>query len=216
MKLTKPKAVIFDWDNTLIDAWSILHEAMKSTFEEFGKKPFTIEETKIYVHKSLKDSFPEIFGDKWQDAAKRFYVYYLNNHLTHLKPFENTIDTLIKLSDNNIKMSILSNKKGDILRQEVEHFGWTKYFLKIVGSLDTPEDKPSAIPALAIIKDMQLDSPKEVWFIGDSVADMECANNSGCIPIFFGQNNSLYNGLYNYSVGSHKELLKLFEVSSKT
>ncbi|KIE05410.1 HAD-superfamily hydrolase [Candidatus Jidaibacter acanthamoeba] len=212
MNLIKPKAIIFDWDNTLVDTWDIIHAALGCTFIEFGKTPFTLEESKIYVHKSMKDSFPSIFGDAWQDAAKRFYVHYLDNHLTHLKSLDNTIDTLNILRENNIKMSVLSNKRGDILRKEVEHFGWTEYFVKVMGSLDAAEDKPSAVPAFEIMKCMEIDSPQDVWFIGDSIADMECAVNAGCVPIFYGAND----GLYSYSADSHINLAKLFNLTHKS
>ncbi|MBA8667578.1 HAD family hydrolase [Holosporaceae bacterium 'Namur'] len=206
MKLTKPKAIIFDWDNTLVDTWDIIHTALGNTFIEFGKPPFTLEESKIYIHKSMKDSFPSIFGNMWQDAAKRFYVHYLDNHLTHLKSLDNTIDTLNMLRKNNIKMSVLSNKRGDILRKEVEHFGWAEYFVKIMGSLDAAEDKPSPVPAFEIMKCMEIDSPQDVWFIGDSIADMECAVNAGCVPIFYGVNK----GVYKYTAENHSHLIKLF------
>ena len=28
LKLPKPKAVIFDWDNTLVDTWPLIHQAI--------------------------------------------------------------------------------------------------------------------------------------------------------------------------------------------
>ena len=33
MTLPAPKAILFDWDNTLVDSWTVIHHAMTATFE---------------------------------------------------------------------------------------------------------------------------------------------------------------------------------------
>ena len=35
----KPPAIIFDWDNTLVDSWDTIHEALVITFAAMGHKP---------------------------------------------------------------------------------------------------------------------------------------------------------------------------------
>jgi phosphoglycolate phosphatase len=35
--LALPKAVIFDWDNTLVDSWPVIHHALNETLEAYGK-----------------------------------------------------------------------------------------------------------------------------------------------------------------------------------
>ncbi|MFT5702654.1 MAG: phosphoglycolate phosphatase [Rickettsiales bacterium] len=32
-----PKAIIFDWDNTLVDSWSVIHFALNKTMEKWVK-----------------------------------------------------------------------------------------------------------------------------------------------------------------------------------
>jgi phosphoglycolate phosphatase len=41
MKLTKPKAILFDWDNTLADTWPTIHQAMSETFAAMGQEPWS-------------------------------------------------------------------------------------------------------------------------------------------------------------------------------
>ena len=57
-----PAAVLLDWDNTLVDSWPVIHEALCETFLALERQPWTLEETKQRVHHSLRDSFPDLFG----------------------------------------------------------------------------------------------------------------------------------------------------------
>ena len=61
--LPAPKALLFDWDNTLVDTWSVIHHALAVTFEAFGRTPWTLEETRQRVRASARDAFPELFGE---------------------------------------------------------------------------------------------------------------------------------------------------------
>ena len=57
--LPKPKAIIFDWDNTLVDTWPLIHQAINITLEKMGKKKFSLEQVQNEIHKFL-----EINGSK--------------------------------------------------------------------------------------------------------------------------------------------------------
>tara|TARA_R100001086_G_scaffold137349_1_gene71705 strand:- start:1375 stop:1527 length:153 start_codon:yes stop_codon:yes gene_type:complete len=41
--LTLPRAVVFDWDNTLVDTWPIIHDALNHTFRAWGLREWTLE-----------------------------------------------------------------------------------------------------------------------------------------------------------------------------
>ena len=44
--LPRPSALLFDWDNTLIDSWATIHLALEETFQAFGREAWTLEELK--------------------------------------------------------------------------------------------------------------------------------------------------------------------------
>lgn len=218
MKLQKPKAILFDWDNTLADTWPIIHSALSTTFKEMDMTPWTIEDVKKNVHKSMRDSFPEIFGDGWKKASEIYYDNFLKNHLTHLRTLPDAEIVLSILSDTDIFVAVVSNKTGKHLRNEVKHVGWENYFSKVVGATDAEADKPSAAPVLLALLDTNIKPAKDVWFIGDSITDLDCAINTGCQPIFFGDHEipKGYEKHPKYSaplihVKNHKELIKLIE-----
>ena len=62
--LTRPRAVVFDWDNTLIDSWHAIQDAQNYTLEAFGLQPWTLEETRQRVRGSMRDSYPTLFGTR--------------------------------------------------------------------------------------------------------------------------------------------------------
>lgn len=186
MKLMKPKAILFDWDNTLADTWPTIHEALRQTFVEMGHEPWTLEETKVRVHRSLRDSFPDIFGDRWQEAGDRYMDNFKRIHLENLTPLEGAEEVLQELLGTDIYVALVSNKTGVNLRLEVDHIGWNRYFKKVIGAKDAEEDKPSPKPVLMALEGSGIELGNDVWFIGDSITDMECAHNCKCVPIFYG------------------------------
>ncbi|HIM41740.1 MAG TPA: hypothetical protein EYM35_02600, partial [Rhodospirillales bacterium] len=83
-----PRAILFDWDNTLVDSWPTIHDALNVTLTAFGKEPWILDETRSRVRKSMRDSFPKLFGDKWRDAGDVFYERYAAIHVDKLRPID--------------------------------------------------------------------------------------------------------------------------------
>ena len=79
-----PRAVLFDWDNTLVDTWPVIHDAMNATLAAMGHALWTIEETQVYVRRSMREAFPEMFGDCWEEAKQVFYDRFDEIHLKRL------------------------------------------------------------------------------------------------------------------------------------
>lgn len=186
MTLPFPKAVIFDWDNTLVDTWPVIHKALNLTFAELKMRAWDIEQTKLRVRKSMRDSFPELFGPEWQAAGARYQQHYRNSHLSMLTPLPEAERVLDAFAEKNVPMVIVSNKKGPNLRTEVAHLGWNDRFQAIIGADDAARDKPHPDPVHLALSHIEQPAGPEVWFIGDSDIDLETAAATGCTPILFG------------------------------
>jgi len=179
----KPKAIIFDWDNTLVDSWLIIQDALNATFLEYDVPQWTLEETKSRVAKSMRDSFPELFGDAWEEAGKAFYGHFEAIHLDRLSPLPGAAEALAELAGMGIYLGVVSNKTGHLLRAEAEKLGWAAHFGRIVGAADAPRDKPAPDPVHMALDGSGLTPDATVWFVGDARVDMECAVNTGCTPV---------------------------------
>ena len=179
--------MLFDWDNTLVDSWPRIHDALNVTCETFGLKPWSLEETRTRVRKSLRDSFPGLFGDKWQAASDVFYERYTSIHVEKLKPLSGADEMLEALHGKGIHLAVLSNKKGDFLRLEANHLGWDRFFGALVGALDAGKDKPDPEVVDLALADTGIERGPDVWLAGDADIDLECAHNAGCLPVLIRQ-----------------------------
>jgi phosphoglycolate phosphatase len=207
-----PKAVIFDWDNTLVNSWSVIHFALNKTMEKMGKDLWSEEEVRDGIHKSARDLFPELFGNRWEEAAEIFKENYRAQHLQKVKFIPRTVDLIDFLNKKNIPLFVISNKTGEALRLETSHLGVANKFLSIVGAGDADFDKPHKAPVDLVLKGSDLDPTKDlIWFVGDTMTDIQCAINSGCQPILYGDNFDLSKDLSPRKIihfQNHQEILK--------
>lgn len=179
----RPSVIVFDWDNTLVDTWPTIHEALSITLRTMGHEPWTFEETTARVRHSLRDSFPLMFGDRWTEARDIFYGAFERTHIARLAPIDGAAEMLKALAAADMAMAVLSNKTGRYLRDEANHLGWTGYFAALVGAGDAEQDKP-ALPALDLVMDPLSCRPgPDIWIVGDAGIDMEAAHRTGCVPV---------------------------------
>lgn len=181
--LTSPRAVIFDWDNTLVDSWGCILAAMNATLVRMGHRAWGLEEAKQKVALSLRDSFPALFGDRWEEARDIFYESFEAIHIHHLRPLPQAEELLHGLLDRGVALAVVSNKNGRFLRQEAQHLGWDKLFVRLVGATDAEADKPARAPVELALKDTGIAPGPHVWFVGDADVDIHCAHNADCTPI---------------------------------
>ena len=181
--VTRPRAIIFDWDNTLIDSWVIIQDALNATFDEFGLERWSLEQTRTRVAKSMRDSFPTLFGDAWERAGEVFYSHFEAMHLDRLTPLEGAGDALAELAATGIYLGVVSNKTGRLLRAEAQKLGWAAHFGHLIGAGDAERDKPAPDPVVMALSGSGVDLGGDVWFAGDAAIDLECARNAGCVAV---------------------------------
>jgi phosphoglycolate phosphatase len=182
-QLMAPRALIFDWDNTLVDTWPTIHDALNIMLPQMGHEPWRIEETRTRVRQSLRDAFPALFGTRWEEARKIYLEAFEAIHLDRLKPLPGAAALIEDLHAAGYYLALVSNKTGTLLRKEVEALGWSGHFARIVGAGDAARDKPDRAPVDLALEGSGYAAGEGVWFVGDTGIDMECALNSGCVPV---------------------------------
>ena len=212
-KYKKPSAIIFDFDDTLVDAKPIINKALAATFAEFNIDKDIIKTKNIDVNRSLRDYFYHIFADNIIEARDTYYKYYYE-FSQDLVSFPQSEEVLRLLSKHKVFTAVVSNKRGEKLRSEIQQkFLWQDYFSAIVGAGDVAEDKPSPMPAKFALQNSGLKECSNVWFIGDSLVDLETAKNLGCKGVLFGGNSLEHSHdmpIY-FTIKNHSELLKLLQ-----
>lgn len=182
--LPKPRAVLFDWDNTLVDSWPVIGRAANITLERMGHKPWSEAEIRARVAGSLRDTFPKIYGERWEEAREVYLQAFADIHLELLRALPGADDMLRTMHSAGVYLGVVSNKTGKYLRQEAEHLGWTPRFGKLVGAQDAARDKPMADPVHLAMTGSGIDLGPHVWFVGDADIDVECGRALGCTTVF--------------------------------
>lgn len=181
--LPRPMAVLYDWDNTLVDTWPVIHAAMNVLFRHMEMPEWSFEETKAKVRHSMRDTFPAMFGDRWEEARDVFYTAFEAVHLQELAAAPGAATVLKRLAADGVPQAVVSNKQGRFLRKETAHLGWEAYFSNLVGAGDAARDKPAPEPVAMALTGTGVSPGPTVWFVGDSGVDMEIAHATGLTPV---------------------------------
>ncbi|QXM25070.1 HAD-IA family hydrolase [Elioraea tepida] len=186
MRPPQPEAVLFDWDNTLVDAWPGIAHALNTALTRFGHPAWTLDEVRARVRKSLRDTFPSLFGRGWEEAREVFYEALEATHLTQLTPLPGAGETLAQARALGLPLAVVSNKTGRFLRREAEALGWSGAFAILVGAGDAEADKPDPAPFRLALGALGQSAGSSVWYVGDTALDMLAARNAGLTGILFG------------------------------
>lgn len=209
--LPAPRAILFDWDNTLVDSWVVIHHAMTATFAALGVRPWTLEETRRNVRKSARDSFPALFGERADEATAVFYRTYEADHLAQLRALPGAEAMLRALAaDGKLLLGVVSNKRGHLLRLEAAALGWDKYFESLVGANDAARDKPAPEVVDFALAGSGIAAGPAVWFVGDTDIDILCAYNSGCTSVLLRREAPAAGEFGPVSLGGHADSCEAF------
>ena len=181
-----PTAVLFDWDNTLVDTWQTVFRAFNNTLVAFGRAPWPEEVAVANIQRSGREAFPKLFGDKAQEAQDLFYKLVEEGSLQGMAPMPGSENLLNVLAQKGIPLGIVSNKTGLVLRKEVTDLKWDHYFGVLVGAGDAAQDKPAADPIFRALETLRIPPSRHVWMVGDAPVDWHCAMTAGCQPIAIG------------------------------
>ena len=179
-----PNAILFDWDNTLVNNWDPIFFSYNETLKQLGLKKQSNKETLKNAKYSLRETFPKIFKKDWKIAKEVFYKSFKKIHLKKIKPFPGVENLLKKINKKKIPCGVISNKDGVLLRKEINKLGWKKYFDVLVGANEAKKDKPSKFPLLLALKKISLKPNKKIWYVGDNEIDIEFAKRNKCYSIF--------------------------------
>ncbi len=181
---SRPSVLLYDWDNTLADGWAGITAALNAVFTVFGRPLWSTEETRNRVRVSLRESFPVMFGDRWQHARDVFYDNLIRQHLDHVVPMPGVPDVLE--AGAGWPQGVVSNKAGTFLRREVAHMGWDRFFGPVIGAGDATADKPDPAPLLLALQRLGRQPDLSVWYMGDTALDMQAAKAAGVTAVLIG------------------------------
>lgn len=191
MQTHKPEAFFFDWDGTLVDTLPGLFRAHNAVREALGHPVWSMEEYTKHMHHSSRELYPRLYGDRSDEAIEMLFDFVTAHHLEDLSALPGAIALVESLRDAGVPFGIVSNKRDAVLHVEIAHMGWRDLSVISIGAGIAARDKPSGDPILYATEKAGIDIGK-IWYIGDTIADLEAAAAAGCpcILITNGQDKS--------------------------
>ena len=176
------KTIIFDLDGTLIDSLEDIAICMNQVLKELNLPFHKIEDYKFFVGGGIsilvdnalhKETSQEI-KDK---VTARFKVVYDQELHKKTLPYEGIYELLDELEKQGFNIAILSNKPHEFTVQYAKNL-FSKYNMQeIHGQKKEIPKKPDPITAINIAKRFQTPC-EEVYFVGDTMIDMQTAKNA--------------------------------------
>ena len=121
------KAIIFDFDGTLVDSEKAIYEC----FQKITKRIAPAREIyakNILIGPPLRDTASEILGPDYQDSLDKFVQSFIEMHdeqvIQHTQPYPDVIQVLKQLHAKKILMALATNKRLAPTQKLINHFGW--------------------------------------------------------------------------------------------
>jgi phosphoglycolate phosphatase len=209
-----PHAILFDWDDTLIETWPYLWQLYQDTFAKFGYVLTDLMDEATCREKAVRNgrqTFMDAMGeDVGLKARDYFLATYADTFIHTMEALPDAEGVLHHLETQHMPMAIVSNKESTFLKREITQLGWDHYFSVIVGR-DVVGPKPSPAGALHALHAMHLTPSPNIWFIGDSIVDHETARNAGCYSVAFGETSPLSSPLIDAGVAHWNQFIPMLK-----
>ena len=184
------KAILFDFDGTIVDSLPHIHAAWKYAFEQQGHSLSDKEiiEKIFYSTKEEKIANYGVDADKLSDDFH--IVIYKRQENYVLNPFIE--DVLKELSQRSIKTAIVTLASSERVKGILDNFCIGYLFTAVLGGKDAGRPKPHPDIALKAMELLQV-TPEETLLVGDSAMDIETGKNAGVqTGLYMPENNTQY------------------------
>ena len=179
------KAIIFDFDGTLINTNDLIVEGLDRFAMTFRGCSLSHEEHQILAGKPLDDQMTYICAEKAEDMAAVFKGWYMEAHKTLAKPFEGVAELFEFFRNSHYKLAIVSNNSHVIVKMGLEQLGLSDYFDLVICCEDVKNRKPSPEGLNKALVQLGLEK-EEVIFVGDSGNDLMAARAARITSVLVG------------------------------
>ncbi len=175
-----PRHIVWDWNGTLQNDVQAAVNGINVLLRARGLPTVDLERHRWLFSFPVRNYYTalgfQLEAEDWTALAHQFITAFNNDPTTSL--FEGTRDTLTRLHDQGIGMSILSAAEQTSLERTLVKHGIRDFF-SIVSGLDDHGAGSKRHLADALLARVGL-PPETVWMIGDTTHDKAVADAMGC------------------------------------
>ena len=210
------KAILFDFDGTLINTNDVIVEAWQYTYKHYGFDEVPIEHiTKCFGEPlliTMAREFPDVAP---QESASVYRQRQVDMAEELVNVFDDIPKLLAELRKAGYKIGIVTSRTRESTLRYLKQFDIEEYFDGIVTCDDTDKHKPNPEPVLMGLKKLNAE-PDSALMIGDSSFDMKSANNAGVKTVLVGwrvaaENEAIGECIVDYSIEKPMELMEILK-----
>lgn len=174
-----PRAVLFDFDGTLADAYAGIAASVNHVRASYGLPPLSEPEVRTHVGRGpdhlLRQTVPG--GEVQRDAANyRAHHPSVMKQGTRLLP--GAAEVLAALKKRGLPLGLCSNKPRVYTEELLQYLQIASAFDVVIGPEDVPCPKPAPDMLRAALKRLNL-TPPDALYIGDMTVDVTTARAAG-------------------------------------
>ena len=185
------KAVIYDLDGTLLNTLGDLTAAVNHGLSACGLPARTEAQVRTYLGDGVKELIARACPADADEATKAavlaaYLPYYAAHNMDLTAPYAGVLDLLTDLRQQGVKTAVVSNKHDAGTQALCAHY-FAGLLDLAVGGGDARPLKPAPDSLLYAMERLGVD-PANVWYVGDSVQDVQTAHNAGvkCASVTWG------------------------------
>ena len=184
MASTRPLAVLFDLDGTLIDSIELILNSAQHAFRHREGHIPSDAEWLTGVGIPLATMFKRYARDDAEvdTLIAKYREYQLANHDRLVRCYDTVVDTVDALRASGHPLAIVTSKTGWLAQRGLDNVGLGSHFDVIVGCDTCALHKPDPGPVLFALDKLGY-TPNEAVFVGDSIYDIQAGNAAGVTTI---------------------------------
>ena len=177
--MSKYKAVLFDFDGTIMDTNTIILKSWKHTFNTvLGRDPVH-EEIVATFGEPLEVTMAKLFPDRdTHEMVETYRNYQRHIYRDDITMFPGMKDVILELQKRGYLIAIVTSRLWYSTRTGLYKFDIADCFDAVVSAEDTTIHKPDPTPCLLCLEKLGV-KPEEALMVGDSKYDILCAHNAG-------------------------------------
>ena len=177
---TRPAAVFFDLDGTLVDTADDLAAPVNHMREARGLKPLPLEEYRPFASAGSRGLLHIGLGATTDDPdypalRAEFLNRYEQEIAVHSRLFDGMPELLAWLEANGIRWGVISNKLEYLVRRLVQQLGLSHRVALAYGGDTAPRAKPWPDPLKMALQETGL-TARQCVYIGDDLRDIQAAH----------------------------------------
>ncbi len=212
----KIKHIIWDWNGTLLDDNWLSLKAINILLEKYNLPAIEKERYLEIFTFPVIDYYKKLGFDfektPFSIVGTEFIKEY-TDHMYDAKLQEDALEALNYFSEIGISQSLLSAAKQQMLEDLMKFHNLERYFIKISGLTDHYANNKVDV-GKAWIKELKY-NPKEVLLIGDTIHDVEVADEIGTDCVLIAQGHTAYERLKSSNKDVFHNLFEFKEWFSK-